>query len=303
MRKGNLLVVMFALALAASFAFVPTAQAMLVVGDGGLQASDGYQSGVTGGLQASDGYQSGITGLRASDGYQSGLATGGLGSGGFTLGGTVPGKWGPAAFGTPATVTYSYMATGTSCAAEFAGCTVTAIPAGFVAAIDAAFAAWSAVAGVTFTLVADSGAGCAFNAAGCVGDIRIGMHVFDGPFGVLAHAFFPPANGVTAAGDLHFDVGECYETVSDGTGDGCFNIRIIAEHEIGHSIGLGHTAVPCSLMNPIYDEACGAIAADDTAGAVFLYGPPAAQVPFPATLVLAGAGLLGFGVAIRKRRA
>jgi hypothetical protein len=82
-------------------------------------------------------------------------------------------------------VTWSLMNTGTSCAVEFAGCTITALsgfmPVGFLAEVNAAFAAWAAVADLTFIQVADDGA--AFNAATTSGDIRIGGHAFDGAGG------------------------------------------------------------------------------------------------------------------------
>lgn len=40
------------------------------------------------------------------------------------------------------------------------------------------------------------------------GDIRIGSHKFDGVLNELAHSYFPPPNGWTAAGDTHFDSAE-----------------------------------------------------------------------------------------------
>jgi hypothetical protein len=238
--------------------------------------------------------------LMAPGGISQGLTYHGDGSivsSDFVLGPTAPGKWGAPAIGTPGgVVTWSLMPTGTSCAAEFAGCTITALadfmPAGFKPAIEAAFAAWSAVANITFVEVLDNG--FAFNAAGAVGDIRLGGHAFDGPGGVLAHAFFPPVNGVSAAGDIHFDIAETWKIGFGGPG---FDVFQVTAHEVGHSIGLDHTGVPGSLMGPFYTEAFSGPQADDIAGAQFIYG--AAIVPGAGSLVLV---VVGFGAVVAGLR-
>lgn len=218
----------------------------------------------------------------------------------YVLGPTTPGKWGNPAMGTGATVSWSYMSTGVSCADDFAGCSISSLadfmPAGFGTRIQAAFDAWSAVANLTFVFVAADN-GVAFNAAGTNADIRIGGHAFDGPGDTLAHGFFPPNNGNTAAGDIHFDIAESW---SLAPAPGSFDIFQVMAHELGHALGLDHTNVANSLLNPFYSTALLGPQADDIAGMQFIYGAPVtANVPEPTTLALVGLALLG--LSLRRR--
>jgi len=94
---------------------------------------------------------------------------------------------------------------------------------------------------------------------------------FDGAGGVLAHAFYPAPNPnpETIGGDLHFDDAEMWTTsATSGT-----NLYTVAIHELGHSIGLNHSADTKSIMYAFYSGGAfgNALSTDDIAGIRSLY--------------------------------
>ncbi|MDH5574695.1 MAG: matrixin family metalloprotease [Nitrospirota bacterium] len=214
----------------------------------------------------------------------------------FTLWGS---KWGNPEFGTGATITWSLMPSGTSCEIEFVGCSVTSLedflPTGYKDQLVLAFQTWEDVANLNFIEVVDDGS--AVNAGtGSFGEIRLGGHSFDGLGRVLAHGFFPPPNGVSGAGDIHFDIADLWAIDSLDGHSGTKDIFQVASHEIGHAIGLRHEFGQPALMNAFYSEAVRGLQPDDIAGVQFLYGSP---IPEPGTLWLLSTGLIGL-LAFRK---
>jgi hypothetical protein len=85
---------------------------------------------------------------------------------------------------------------------------------------------WAGASNNKVSFLARSDNGLAFNYVGSAqndsrsGDIRIAAHRFDGAGKVLAHTYFPPPNGSTAAGDMHFDYAENWVLASGGSTDG-----------------------------------------------------------------------------------
>lgn len=109
-----------------------------------------------------------------------------------------------------------------------------------------------------------------------IADIMIGFargahgdsYPFDGPGNILAHAFAP---GPGLGGDAHFDEDERW---TDGSSLG-INFLYAATHELGHSLGLGHSSDPNAVMYPTYEDKDSEdfkLSQDDIEGIQKLYG-------------------------------
>ena len=131
--------------------------------------------------------------------------------------------------------------------------------------IREAYDVWAAVSPLTFTETNDR------NAA----DMEIGWAEgnhgdgdgFDGPGGVLAHATFPNPYSDNRV-YLHFDNAERWLDSNDRNVD----LKTVAIHEIGHALGLGHSADPQAIMFASYQGPDRTLGQDDINGIQELYG-------------------------------
>lgn len=132
-------------------------------------------------------------------------------------------------------------------------------------AIANALAKWSEQANINFREVTGSNADILISyGRGNHGD----NYPFDRRGGTLAHAFFPGSGDIS--GDTHFDDSEEWTL---GTSQGT-NLEIVAAHEFGHALGIGHSNVPGALMAPYYagyDPNYG-LGADDIQAIQSIYG-------------------------------
>jgi peptidoglycan hydrolase-like protein with peptidoglycan-binding domain len=122
-----------------------------------------------------------------------------------------------------------------------------------------AFTTWSNVCNLTFTEISGTGDITIAFATGNHGD----GFPFDGPSNVLAHGFYPQFGG-----DLHFDDAEMWTT----NGTSGIDLLTVAIHEIGHTLGLNHSAISGAIMFAFYGGVRTNLHSDDVAGITAIYG-------------------------------
>lgn len=267
-----------------------------------------------------------------------------------TFGNGFGSKWDTPQFGTGAVVTWSFMTPGVALSgnpALSAWSGTNSLGTGnsfdirkriddvhgtgaFDAAVRRAFATWAAAADIRFVEVSDSGAPMA---GSTTPDIRIGaFHFAPGDFAGGA-GFGPPGQddvfpdalaGDLALNDLNrFVIAPGAEGTPLPTDNGVYlnDVEGLLLHEIGHTLGLGHSdvtdGVMCGYIFPgdVFDgSACDytrvnrELHADDLAGITSIYGAPVVtatqQVPvLPWFALGALGGIVGFASRRHLRRA
>lgn len=222
----------------------------------------------------------------------------------------------PSGDGTPVTITFSYNNFLDGGLKDPEGVSV---PADYLRLVtEEAFGLWASVAPLNFVEVPDIGtpvyngntAGYNSFPLDSFGQIRLNHRFINGTDAqngmptTKALAYFPNSLTSRIAGDIHFDNGDPWAIVGTPSEP---DVLGILTHEIGHAIGIGHSDLAGTVMNPAalrrMGPGTGILTADDIAGVQAIYGVGVGSVttlvPEPSAIVLA---LLALGHTSHRRR-
>ncbi len=140
------------------------------------------------------------------------------------------------------------------------------------AGLEDAFAQWAEASALTFSQVGSVDTADIVMSMEAPGD-----HGDECPFGAstIAHSFFPsPQYPVCPYGLLHFNRDFEFTSAWRATNWEPIDYQSLALHEIGHALGLAHSANNKAVMWKFYIGSRRALHADDVAGIQSLYGGP-----------------------------
>ena len=101
------------------------------------------------------------------------------------------------------------------------------------------------------------------------GDIRVAGYEFaNNP---VAQTYGPPPNGWTAGGDVKINTADRFGP------NGQYDLPSVLIHEVGHSLGLGESPQPASIMYSYYSGARHDLSSYDVEGIQSIYGPRVAD--------------------------
>lgn len=134
-----------------------------------------------------------------------------------------------------------------------------------------AAAVWEAVANINLAQVSDNGSPLGVNGNQQddprFGDIR--FSAIPQSSGTLATCFLPPPiNGGTDAGDIVFNSSVTWQINSS------YDLETVAIHEIGHALGMGHSAIQSACMYAIYNGTKQSLTSDDISGIQSIWQAP-----------------------------
>jgi hypothetical protein len=132
-----------------------------------------------------------------------------------------------------------------------------------------AAAVWEAVANINLVQIQDDGqpidSSSYLQGDPTEGDIRIAGYPMG--LGTLANTYLPPPlNTTSIAGDIFFNTAQPWAIGST------FDIETVALHEIGHALGMGHSAIENAVMYADYNGIKNSLNSDDIAGIQSIYG-------------------------------
>ncbi|XP_050505192.1 matrix metalloproteinase-16-like [Diabrotica virgifera virgifera] len=152
---------------------------------------------------------------------------------------------------------------------------------------EMAFQMWQNVSNLTFTMVTTPGVDppdititmvskTHYFRRNCMGGDECPTKVGGA---VLGHSYFPNADGTCI--EIHLDIDQSWHFGTDSIPEGRTSFLMVLVHEIGHALGIAHSATPNAIMYSVYADKIRVLHDDDINAVQYLYGAKSKYAPIP----------------------